>query len=68
MFPYSSPKVRAVLYDGFVYTVVLEADECAEAHAIRIWAESAGKRFWGVMLGHGLREGAYVRVYVFFGD
>jgi hypothetical protein len=68
MFPCHAPAAQTVPHEGFVYTVVLEADDDVEAHAIRVGAEGAGEGFWGVTLGHGLREGADVRAHAFFGD
>lgn len=68
--------VQTVPYDGFVYSVVLEADDDIEAHAIlvrtgEVAGADAGEEFWGVTLGHGLRDGDFnvdVRVHAFYGD
>jgi hypothetical protein len=57
-------KKRSVRYTGSVYSVLLERDEDAEAHAIMVGG------VWGVTLGHGLTEGDKrrdVRVHEFFG-
>lgn len=52
----------AVLYTGFIYSVLLQPDRRPDAHAIRV----AGT--WGVTLGHGITRGADVRAHEFFGD
>jgi len=53
-----------VRYRGVVYSVLLERDEDADAHAI-----SVGKGdVWGVTLGHGIVKGGDVRAHEFFGD
>lgn len=63
---------QLVRYTGAVYSVLLQRDEDAGAHAIAL----AGERredvpFWGVTLGHGLtsaRERNDVRAHRFFGS
>ncbi|GAB1316142.1 Inter-alpha-trypsin inhibitor heavy chain H3 [Madurella fahalii] len=56
---------RSVRYTGSVYSVLLERDEDAEAHAVLV------NGVWGVTLGHGLVAGdkrTEVRVHGFLGD
>ncbi|KAF5023210.1 hypothetical protein F66182_4718 [Fusarium sp. NRRL 66182] len=53
---------RPVRYTGCVYSVLLERDGSAAAHAIRVGD------MWGVTLGHGLTTGNDVRAHTFFGD
>lgn len=58
-----------VSFTGFVYSVMLERDKDARAHAIRV-----GPAIWGTTLGHGItRSGdgdveGDVRAHEFFGD
>ncbi|KAL2127180.1 hypothetical protein VTI74DRAFT_11200 [Chaetomium olivicolor] len=57
--------VRRVRYTGAVYSVLLERDEDAEAHAILVGG------VWGVTMGHGMTEegkGADTRAHQFYGD
>ncbi|UNI22752.1 hypothetical protein JDV02_008613 [Purpureocillium takamizusanense] len=51
-----------VRYTGSVYSVMLQRDRSARAHAIRVGS------VWGVTLGHGLTQGSDVRAHAFFGD
>lgn len=60
-FPASTAE-RTVRYTGAVYSVLLEQDRNANAHAIKV----AGS--WGVTLGHGIVRGDDVRGHEFFGD
>jgi hypothetical protein len=57
--------VRKVRYTGSVYSVLLERDEDADAHAILVGG------VWGVTMGHGMIEAGKrrdVRVHQFYGD
>ncbi|KAK4033304.1 hint-domain-containing protein [Parachaetomium inaequale] len=57
--------VRSVRYMGAVYSVLLERDEDADAHAVLVGG------MWGVTMGHGLTQadkGGDVRVHQFYGD
>lgn len=54
----------AVLYTGYIYSVLLERDTNSAAHAIQVG--DAG--VWGVTLGHGLTSGGDARAHAFFGD
>lgn len=54
----------AVLYTGFIYSILLERDANSSAHAIQVG--DAG--VWGVTLGHGLTNGEDTRAHRFFGD
>lgn len=60
-FPAASSST-GVLYTGAVYSVLLERDRNAGAHAIRVGD------LWGVTLGHGLTIGNDARAHAFFGD
>lgn len=60
-FPATSAS-SGVLYSGAVYSVLLERDRNAGAHAIRVGD------LWGVTLGHGLTTGTDVRAHAYFGD
>ncbi|KAK7424682.1 hypothetical protein QQX98_000258 [Neonectria punicea] len=52
----------AVLYSGSIYSILLERDRNARAHAMRVG------NTWGVTLGHGLTSGSDPRAHSFFGD
>ena len=57
--------VRKVRYTGAVYSVLLERDADADAHAVLVGG------MWGVTMGHGLTQadkGGDVRVHQFYGD
>jgi hypothetical protein len=57
--------VRSVRYTGAVYSVLLERDEDADAHAVLVGG------VWGVTMGHGLTQAGKegdVRVHQFYGD
>ncbi|PNY25340.1 Inter-alpha-trypsin inhibitor heavy chain H3 [Tolypocladium capitatum] len=51
-----------VRYTGPVYSVMLQRDTSAKAHAMRVGGA------WGVTLGHGLTRGRDARAHAFFGD
>ncbi|UKZ76403.1 hypothetical protein TrVFT333_004107 [Trichoderma virens FT-333] len=51
-----------VLYTGFIYSVLLQPDRRADAHAIRVGDA------WGVTLGHGVTRGTDIRAHEFFSD
>ncbi|KAK1996608.1 von Willebrand factor type A domain-containing protein [Colletotrichum falcatum] len=61
-FPAAVAGRRPVRYTGCVYSVLLQPDGDAAAHAIDV----AG--VWGVTLGHGLVSGRDARAHAFFGD
>ncbi|KAK2058676.1 von Willebrand factor type A domain-containing protein [Colletotrichum caudatum] len=61
-FPASVAGRRPVRYTGCVYSVLLQPDRDAAAHALEV----AG--VWGVTLGHGVVSGRDARAHAFFGD
>ncbi|KAK1982066.1 von Willebrand factor type A domain-containing protein [Colletotrichum cereale] len=61
-FPASVADGRPVRYTGCIYSVLLQPDGDAGAHALNV----AG--VWGVTLGHGLVSGPDTRAHAFFGD
>ncbi|KPM39610.1 hypothetical protein AK830_g6942 [Neonectria ditissima] len=61
-FPANTAEGGAVLYTGSIYSVLLERDRNARAHAMRVG------NTWGVTLGHGLTSGSDSRAHSFFGD
>ncbi|KAK2049350.1 von Willebrand factor type A domain-containing protein [Colletotrichum somersetense] len=61
-FPASVADRRSVRYTGCVYSVLLQPDRDAAAHALNV----AG--VWGVTLGHGIVSGRDARAHTFFGD
>ncbi|KAF4122749.1 von Willebrand factor type A domain, partial [Geosmithia morbida] len=65
-FPATRDDAHPVMYTGPVYSVLLQRDTNASAHAIRIG--SASTAMWGVTLGHGLVTGPDVRAHTFLGD
>ncbi|OAQ96106.1 hypothetical protein LLEC1_07354 [Akanthomyces lecanii] len=58
---------KAVRYTGSIYSIMLQRDRSADAHALRLNA-GHGHGLWGVTLGHGVASGGDVRAHVFFGD
>ena len=60
-FPRSVAKGR-IRYSGSIYSVLLQPDADPEAHAVLVGG------VWGATLGHGLVQGADVRVHRFLGD
>ncbi|KAG9251324.1 hint-domain-containing protein [Emericellopsis atlantica] len=52
----------AARYTGSIYSIMLQRDNNARAHGIRVGG------MWGVTLGHGLVKGSDVRAHAFFGD
>lgn len=56
-----------VEYTGWIYSVLLQQDANADAHALLLGDTAP---FWGVTLGHGLvsGSGSDVRAHGFFGD
>lgn len=61
----SNLATRLVRYTGAVYSILLERDEDADAHAIMVGG------VWGVTMGHGLIEAGDqrdVRAHQFYGD
>ncbi|KFA65290.1 hypothetical protein S40285_02715 [Stachybotrys chlorohalonatus IBT 40285] len=63
-FPANVAESRPVPYSGAVYSVLLQRDRSAAAHAIRV----GGDGVWGVTLGHGILRGGDVRAHTFLGD
>ncbi|KDN66232.1 putative von Willebrand factor type A domain-containing protein [Colletotrichum sublineola] len=61
-FPAAVADPRPVRYTGCIYSVLLQPDRDAAAHALNV----AG--FWGVTLGHGIVSGRDTRAHAFFGD
>lgn len=55
-------------YTGFIYSILLQRDDSADAHAIMLGGGASFVPFWGVTLGHGILTGADVRCHGFFGD
>ncbi|KAK4199281.1 hint-domain-containing protein [Triangularia verruculosa] len=68
VFPVDMKGARKVRYTGAIYSVLLERDGDAEAHAMLL----GGGGVWGVTLGHGMTDAQMVkddvRVHEFFGD
>ncbi|KAI1098165.1 hint-domain-containing protein [Jackrogersella minutella] len=61
-FVLASAQPQVVLYSGPIYSVLLQPDRNAEAHAIVI------DGIWAVALGHGVVRGNDVRAHRFLGD
>ncbi|KAK2017386.1 von Willebrand factor type A domain-containing protein [Colletotrichum eremochloae] len=61
-FPAAVADRRPVRYTGCIYSVLLQPDRDAAAHALNV----AG--VWGVTLGHGIVSGRDTRAHAFFGD
>lgn len=65
--------VGVVRYTGYVYSVLLQRDGEARAHALRVGGNGAGGT-WGTTLGHGVTgandddDDDDVRAHEFFGD
>jgi hypothetical protein len=55
---------RPVRYTGAIFSVMLQRDRNADAHAISVGSGGV----WGVTLGHGLTVGRDVRAHAFFGS
>ncbi|KAJ2994077.1 hypothetical protein NUW58_g1650 [Xylaria curta] len=53
---------QEITYSGSIYSVLLEPDKDADAHAILVGG------VWGVTLGHGILSGCDARAHQFFGD
>lgn len=63
------PQRKSVTYSGQIYSVLLQRDNSVDAHAIMLSGRREGSLpFWGVTLGHGLRNGPDVRAHTFFGS
>ncbi|KAI8961339.1 hint-domain-containing protein [Daldinia sp. FL1419] len=54
--------IRAIIYSGAIYSILLEPHHDAEAHALEIGG------VWVVTLGHGVVQGDDVRAHQFLGD
>ncbi|KIW04784.1 uncharacterized protein PV09_03972 [Verruconis gallopava] len=53
---------KCELFDGYVYSVLLERNGDASGHTIQVEGQ------WATTLGHGITTGADVRAHEFFGD
>lgn len=72
VFPAQVRPREVVRYTGAVYSVLLQRDGDAGAHAIALGGGKEGVPFWGVTLGHGLTsargQNDDVRPHRFFGS